>query len=261
MEDATWRQVQALHPESPIPNDNTSIHKIAQKLSTTRQTKPQVQRLLLGGRPSHRGGPATKAWPQRDTKNNSEHTCPNCASNPHRSREECPAIDQECYHCGKTGHFSKACRRNPNQNKSMVNHIQKDNQFVDSRQQPLDQIQNECEYALPYLTENKRAPVNNLRSTTKIHYMCHLDPEHIRLLWVSKPKKAKFTKLNMNLTWKQAATSCQSTSHNSYSAGMTSSLRPSKVHIEAFGSQPVHSLGSCILYLHIDIKISQPSSK
>ena len=70
----------------------------------------------------------------------------------------------------------------------MVNHIQKDEQFIDSRQQPLDQIQSECEYAPPYLAENKWAPVNNLRPTTKIHCMHHSDTEHIRLLWVSAQK-------------------------------------------------------------------------
>ena len=32
-------------------------------------------------------------------------------------------------------------------------------------------------------------------------------------------------------------------------------LDPPRVHIKAYSGQAVHSLGSCILYLHIDIKM------
>ena len=228
------------------------------KLSTTRQTKLQGQRLLPRcSRPSFRGGPATKAWPQRDTRNNSEHTCPNCASDPHRSREECPTIDQECYHCGKTGHFLKACRRNPNnRNKSMVNHIQKDKQFVDSRQQPLDQIQSECVYTHPYLTGNKRAPVNYLRPTTKIHYMCHSDTEHIRLLWVSQAQKSWVYPTECEV---DTGAGCNilpvCVTQELFSQEWLGALDPPRVHIKAYGGQAVHILCSCILYLHIDIKM------
>ena len=35
---------------------------------------------------------------------------------------------------------------------------------------------------------------------------------------------------------------------------MTKTLDPPKVQIEAYGGQSVHSLGSCVLHLHIDNK-------
>ena len=35
---------------------------------------------------------------------------------------------------------------------------------------------------------------------------------------------------------------------------MTRPARPTQVHIEAYGGQSVHSLGSCVLHLHIDNK-------
>ena len=87
---------------------------------------------------------------------------------------------------------SKACRRNPNnQNRSTVNHINKDEQSLDVRQKPSDQMQSECEYTTSYLIENKKTLVNNLRPTAKVYYMHNTDTEHIRPLWVSKTQKAQ----------------------------------------------------------------------
>ena len=145
----------------------------------------------------------------------------------------------------------------------MVNHIQKHGQFVDSRQQPLDQIQSECEYAHPYLTENKRAPVNNLRPTTKIHYMCHSDTEHIRLLWVSQAQKSRVYQTECEV---DMGAGCNilpvHVVQQLFSQEWLVALDPPRVHIKAYSGQAVHSLGSCMFSTYtLTLKCSQPSSK
>ena len=65
---------------------------------------------LKGRRPSYRvsmGG----THPQRDYRHSTKTACGYCGSWPHRSREECKAVGQECYNCGRLRHFSKVCRQ------------------------------------------------------------------------------------------------------------------------------------------------------
>ena len=42
--------------------------------------------------------------------NQNPSTCGKCGLDRHEHRNDCPAIDQECYGCGKYGHFKRVCR-------------------------------------------------------------------------------------------------------------------------------------------------------
>ena len=117
--------------------------------------------------------------------------CEQCGSGPHKSREECRAINQGCYFCGRLGHFSKVSRQNPdNQNsKTEVNH-------TDTEEQSPDYTQSE--YTTPYyLTNDKeKASVKYLKTTTKVYHMHNRDTEHIRPLWVVQSQGSQVSQTN-----------------------------------------------------------------
>ena len=92
--DGTWRQVQALHPESTDCGDSTSVHKLTQYSQQWGRPSYRGRGPFKGGRPSHRGGPATGAWLQRDYRHSPKTACQECGSDTHKSKEECRAISQ-----------------------------------------------------------------------------------------------------------------------------------------------------------------------
>ena len=148
--------------------------------SAVGQAMLQGQRTLQGGRPGCRGGPVTGTWPQRDYKHSPKTACQQCGSDPHKSREECRAISQECYHCGRLGDFSNVCRRNPdNCNKTEVNHTDMEEQSPDYTQSG---------YTTPYYITNDqaKASIKCLKTTAKLHHMHNTDTEHIRPLCVAQ---------------------------------------------------------------------------
>ena len=54
-----------------------------------------------------------------------------CGQGPHKTREECKAIGQECSYCGRLGHFSKVCRQrlyHQQSDKTAVKHIDTEEQ-------------------------------------------------------------------------------------------------------------------------------------
>ena len=142
--DATCRQVQALCPESTDCTDNTSIHKIAQYPPQQGRHSFRGRGAFRGGRHGPRGG-LGGTWPWRqDYRYSTETVCENCGFRPHKSREECRTLNQECFHCGRLRHFSKMCRQNTDNqynDKTEVKHIDMDEQSPDYAQ---------SEYTTPY---------------------------------------------------------------------------------------------------------------
>ena len=128
-EDATCRQVQALQPESTACTDSTPIHQITEFPQACPRTnfrgRGGYRGPFRGGRLTHRGGMGG-ACPWRDYRHSTETTCGCCGSWPHISGEECKAVGQECYNCGRLGHFTKVCRQRSdyqNNEKTAIKHI------------------------------------------------------------------------------------------------------------------------------------------
>ena len=131
MEDATCRQVQALHPESSGCSDSTPVHKI------TNQPQYHQGRAAYSGYRGrggpHRGGrPFQGNWPQSRQDYSMTPMCEHCGKAPHNSRQECRALGMEYYTCHKFGHLSHLCKQNTESDKTEVKHYMKnrDNEHI-----------------------------------------------------------------------------------------------------------------------------------
>ena len=120
-------------------------------------------------------------WRQ-DYRHSTETVCENCGLRPHKSREECRALNQECFHCRRLGHFSKMCRQDPDNQYSDKTEIK----HIDMEEQPPDYTQSE--YTTPYYLTNDqaKASVKCLKTTARVHHMHNRETEHIRPLWVAQ---------------------------------------------------------------------------
>ena len=74
-EDATCRQVQALHPESTDCADSTSIHKIANITQQQGRHNFQGRGAFRGGRHGHRGGLGGVQPQRQDYRHSTETVC------------------------------------------------------------------------------------------------------------------------------------------------------------------------------------------
>ena len=116
VEDATWRQVQALHPESSECSDNTKVHKLNQHPQQLGRHSFRGRGAFRGGRYNPRGG--AHPWGQDHKHSPEAGGCEYCGSHPHKQRNDSRASGVECYICGRLGHFAKMCRMNPDNQKS-----------------------------------------------------------------------------------------------------------------------------------------------
>jgi len=77
--------------------------------------REQSWRNLSGYEPRCLDG-GSRGWSDRGRgwlsgeNNQNPSTCGKCGWDGHEHRNDCPAIDQECYGCGKYGHFKRVCR-------------------------------------------------------------------------------------------------------------------------------------------------------
>ena len=62
----------------------------------------------------------SKKKPRRDTPQTLPKTSLRCGISPEHSRQQCPAREEQCYKCGKRGHFQIMCRSQVSRNVSVV---------------------------------------------------------------------------------------------------------------------------------------------
>ena len=174
------------------------------------------------------------------------------AHGPTEQEKNAEPHSQECLYCGRLGHFSKVCKQKPNyhqSDKTAVKHI-------DTEEQPPDYFQSE--YTTPYFITNEqaKAPIKCLKTTAKVHHIQDRDTEHIRPLWVAQSKGAPVLQTNCEV---DTGAGCNilpaHKAQQLFGHECLGHLDKSRVHIEAYGGQSVHSLGSCVLHLHIDNKV------
>ena len=243
-EDATCRQVQAFRPESIDCTDSTPLHKIAQWPQQTRTTfrgrGGHRGSTFRGRRPNHRGDTWSNC-PQRDYRCSPKTTCDHCGSGPHRP-------DQDC---GKIGHFANVCRQSSdykNNDKTTVNHTETEEQATDYSQ---------SEYTTPYyLTdEQEKASVNCLKTTARVHHIKNKDTDHIRLLWVAQSQGTQILQTDCEVNTGAGCNIIPAHKASQlFGKEWLHYLYQPKVHIEAYGGESVHSLGSCVLHLYTDNK-------
>ena len=230
------RQVQALCPESTDCTDRTSIHTIAQYPQQQGRHNFRGRGAFRGGRHGPRGG-LGGAQSQR-------YRCSTDAVwklwfQPHKSREKCRALNQECFHCRRLEHFSNMCRQNTDNQYSDNTEVK----HIDTEEQSPDHAQSE--YTTPYYLTNDqvKASVKCLKTTAKVHHMHYRDIEHMRLLWVAQFQGSQVSQTDSKVNTGAGCNILPThRAQQLFGQEWLRTLDLPRVQIKAYGGQSVHSL-------------------
>ena len=139
------------------------------------------------------------------------------------------------------------CRQNPDNqysDKTGVKHIDTEEQSTDYAQ---------SEYTTPYYLTNDqvKASVKYFKTRAKIHHMHNRDTEHIRLLLVAQSQESQVSQTDCEAN---TGAGCNHRAQQLFGQEWIRTLDPPRVQIEAYCGKSMHSLGSCVLHLHVDNK-------
>ena len=99
------------------------------------------------------------------------------------------------------------------------------------------------------------APIKCLKTTARVHHIQDKDTEHIRPLWVVQSRGSQVFQTHCEASTGAGCPILPAhTAQQLFGHEWLGQLNTPKVHIEAYGEQSVHNLGSCFLHLHIDNK-------
>ena len=115
----------------------------------------------------------------------------------------------------------------------------------------------EQDYTTPFFLRKEKgikSTVKSLKTTTKVHYIHNKGTEHIQPLWLSQSPNSNIAKTECEVDTRcglQHHATPQSTT--TLQQGMTRCFRSTQS--AAYRGQPICSLGSCVVYLHINNKV------
>ena len=252
-EDATCRQVQALWPESKDCTDSTPIHQITQ----VPQVHHRTSFMGRGATGAHLevGDLATGAAWEELTPRETTDTVPRLhvgtAAHGPTGQERCAKPQTRNFTIvGDSDTFQKYADKG--QTIKIMKRLQLNTLTLKNSPQTTFRVNTPPHATSPM---NKRQPQSNASRLQLESTKFKTDTEHIRPLWVAQSRGSQVFQ-----------TECEVDTGAGYNILPThkaqqlfgqewlGQLDKPKVHIEAYGGQSVHSLGSCILHLHIDNK-------
>ena len=110
-----------------------------------------------------------------------------------------------------------------------------------------------------YLTNDQvKASVKHLQTTAKVHQMHNRDTAHIRPLWVAQSQGSQVSQTDYEVNTEAGCNILPThKAQKLFGHEWLRTLDLPRVHVEAYSGQSVHSLGSCVLHLHVDNKAFQ----
>ena len=142
-------------------------------------------------------------------------------------------------------------RHNPdylNHDKTAIKHIDIKEQLADYSQSV---------HTTPYYVRNEKAKatIKCLKTTAKVHHIQDKDTEHIRPMWIAQSQGSQVLQTDCEVNTGAGCNILPAhKAQQLFGQEWLEKLDQPRVHIEAYGGQSVHSLGSCVLHLHIDNK-------